>query len=224
MKKSEILFLLITVITALFVSACSKDEDDSSVVVNDNGTTSNGSIFSVIDNNNFYLDYVKYTIEEGHLVVSGYDRDGLSGVVKIVSSITFKGNTYEVLSIRGYVFSNCSNITNVTIGNNVKTIGSHAFAGCSKLKTILFPNSITSVGEYAFDGTEWYNNLSEGLIYVGRTVYSYKGTIPNNTKIKLKDDIVGITAYAFNNCSGLASIEIPNSVKSIGYSAFEFCI
>ncbi|MCH5179252.1 MAG: hypothetical protein J1F13_06180 [Prevotellaceae bacterium] len=37
------------------------------IKLNDDGTTSNGSIFSNIDRRNFYLDHIKYTIEEGVL-------------------------------------------------------------------------------------------------------------------------------------------------------------
>ena len=36
------------------------------IKLNDDGTISNGSIFSNIYRRNFYLDHIKYTIEEGH--------------------------------------------------------------------------------------------------------------------------------------------------------------
>ena len=68
--------------------ACSSDDGDNGsgggggkgnthVVVNENGTTSNGSIFSAIDDKNFYIDYIKYIVEKGHLVVVDYDETGL---------------------------------------------------------------------------------------------------------------------------------------------------
>ena len=100
-KQLRICSMLLLMVISLFsIASCSKDDDDNSetsfvdtkVVVNDDGTTSNGGIFSAIDDKNFYLDYIKYTVEEGHLVVSGYDKAGFKGEAKIVSSITYKQN------------------------------------------------------------------------------------------------------------------------------------
>ena len=87
MKKITIMSLVM--MAMLIIISCSKDDDVTdgnhgndggggspivTVVINEDGTTSNGSTFSVIDEKNFYLDYIKYTIEEGHLIVSGYDQ------------------------------------------------------------------------------------------------------------------------------------------------------
>ena len=44
--------------------------------------------------------------------------------------------------------------------------------------------------------------------------------MPEGTHIDLKEGTLGIARSAFDNCSGLTSITIPNSVTSIGYSAF----
>lgn len=47
--------------------------------------------------------------------------------------------------------------------------------------------------------------------------------MPDDTKIIIKDGTLGITSYAFYNCSGLKSVTIPDSVISIGYGAFYNC-
>ena len=126
MKKAFLYCILLFAAFSLFsMSSCSKDEDDSEptttnkVVIKDDGTTSNGSIFSSVDDKNFYLDYIKYTVEEGHLVVSGYDKAGFKGNAKIASSITYKQNTYEVLGIKDEAFRNCTGLTSITIPNSV---------------------------------------------------------------------------------------------------------
>ena len=128
--------LLLTVLVLPLMFLCSKDDESENdgytlnVVVKEDGTTSNGSIFSAIDDKNYYLDYIKYTVTEGHLAVSGYDRAGFKGDAKIVSGITYKGNTYEVLEIKEYAFSLCENLTSITIPNSVTSISNSAFRCC----------------------------------------------------------------------------------------------
>ena len=107
MNTKELTFMLIAAIMGLFVSSCSEDDEEEvhlSVEIKADGTTSNGSIFSAIDDKNFYLDYVKYTIESGHLEVSDFDKANLKGNVTIPATITYKGTSYNVLSVCDHAF------------------------------------------------------------------------------------------------------------------------
>ena len=107
MKKIKLLSALALVVLVLpLVLSCSKDDESSNiaVVIYDNGKTSNGSTFIAIDGKNFYLDYIKYSITEGYLTVTGYDPAGFKGRANIVSRITYKGYSYEVLSVGDYAF------------------------------------------------------------------------------------------------------------------------
>lgn len=169
--KQKLFYLLAMLPVFSLFSACGGDDEDDDfarpVIVKDDGTTSNGSTFSAIDDKNFYLDYIKYSVEEGHLVVSGYDGAGFKGVAKIVSGITYKGNTYEVLSIRKDAFYECTGLTGVTIPNSVTSIGWEAFSGCTGLTSVTIPNSVTSIGQYAFLGCTGLKD-----VYALRTVAS----------------------------------------------------
>ena len=185
-------------------TACGGDDDEErtdniTIVIKDDGTTSNGSQFAAIDNQNFYLDYVKYSVVEGHLEVTGYDSKGFNGVAKIVSRVTYQGNTLDVLSIGGGAFYDCTNLTSITISNSVTSIGGSAFSGCTSLTSVTISNSVTSIGYRAFSRCTSLTSI----------------TIPNS--------VTSIGVYAFEDCTSLTSITIPNSVTSIGNYAFSGC-
>ena len=131
--------------------------------------------------------YDGYTKPTGSLIIPA----------KVTNSST--SVEYNVTSIGGYAFYECSSLTSVTISNSVTSIGSSAFRGCSGLTTVTIGNSVTSIG-----GSAFYN--CSGLTSV---------TIPNS--------VTSIGGYAFYNCSGLTSVTIPNSVTSIGIGAFNIC-
>ena len=72
---------------------------------------------------------------------------------------------------------------NTKIPGSVTSIGSYACYDCSNLTSITLPNNVMSIGDYAFHGTAWYNNKPDGLIYVGKFAYAYKGIKYEKIKI-----------------------------------------
>ena len=184
------IIMLMVMSLPLMVSCGGDDSEDKKppqkevvVEVNDNGIASNGSTCVIIDDNNFYLDFVKYSVEEGHLVVSGYEKDAFKGIANIPSRISFKENTYVVLAIAEEAFANCKNLTFITIPNSVTSIGGGAFDSCSGLTFINFPNSVRSIGNNAFYGCSKLSSV----------------TIPPS---------VTSIDNSFSSCSGLNSIKV----------------
>ena len=147
---------------------------------------------------------------------------GLTSVT-IGSSVTSIGNS---------AFYGCSGLTSIKIPNSVKSIGNSAFSGCHGLTTVNIPNSVTSIGDNAFSGCK---NLTSVVVESRNSTYDSRDNCnaiietATNTLITgckntiIPNSVTSIGNSAFYGCSGLTSIKIPNSVKSIGNSAFSGC-
>ena len=156
---------------------------------------------------------------------SSYDEysNEYSGSIAIPATVTHNGVAYSVTSIGDEAFFDCSSLTAITIPESVTSIGNYAFSRCRSLTSINIPEGVTSIGGRAFDGTAWYYNLPDGVVYIGKVLYEYKGTMPANSSIEVREGTVSISPYAFDGCSRLAAITIPEGVTSIGDGTFEGC-
>ena len=139
-------------------------------------------------------------------------------------------------SIKNYAFYNCQSIKFVMIGNHVTSIGGAAFCGCSGLTSIEMGNCVTSIGGEAFYGCsgltkvnyldtvdKWveidFENSYSNPTYYANDLY-INNELLTDVKITTADFI---NDYAFYNCQSIKSVEIGESVKYIGSSAFGYC-
>ena len=62
------------------------------------------------------------------------------------------------------VFTGCRNLTSVTIGNGVTTLGNKCFDDCSNanFNSIVIPNSVTTIGRYAFQNCSYLSSVTIG--------------------------------------------------------------
>ena len=193
------------------------------------------------------------TVTGGKIAMNSFS--GCNGL----ESVTI-GNS--VTSIYHGAFENCTNLTSVTIGSGVTSIDSVVFLYCYKLVEVINKSSLTlTEGSYSngyvayyalevHDGESKIVNKNGYLFYtVGGVNYlvNYIGkdtelTLPANynganyvindhafynndkiTKVTIPDSVTSIGSSAFSYCSSLTRVTIGSGVTSIGYYAFAYC-
>ena len=248
--------------------------------VTDIGDEAFGYYFNDIDESEikkvdgFKINYVKNTYGHYYATKNGFsDEDCLltneldDGTLEI-SNYAGNSATYEipgeidgkkVVRIGDYAFSDCTELTSVTIPDSVTDIRWRAFYNCVSLKSVTIPKSVTYIDNYAFgyyyDSDSFETKKIDGfkINYVKNTyghMYALKNGFTDEACLlthELYDGTLEITEYvgnsatyvipseidgkrvtqigydAFNDCTELTSITIPDGVTIIGNSAFSDC-
>ena len=96
-------------------------------------------------------------------------------------------------------FNGCSQLANIRLPKNLKTIGQRAFKDCEKLRQLNLPTGVTSIGNEAFAGCTLLSSF------------------------ELPTGITAIADGTFRGCASITAIDLPISVSSIGSEAFAGC-
>ncbi len=153
-----------------------------------------------------------------------YDRKKVTGIIipegiESISNLSFCGSKITTITIPdsvtsiGYgIFNNCSNLVSVTIGSGVESLGRELFVGCTELADICVSKD-----------NPFYCSDEKGVMFnKEKTVLLY-------TPVKLTGEytvpygVTHIDSTAFNHCTGLEKILIPDSISTIGAGAFFYC-
>ena len=126
-------------------------------------------------------------------------------------------------SIGAFAFVECKKLSEITIPQSVTSVGEYAFSGCENLASVTVSDDLPYVGGRAFEKTKWLNSQPDGVVYIGKSAYGYKGDMPKNTELSLKSGITNISGYAFYEEKNLTSVKIPETVNRIGNWAFLDC-
>ena len=114
-----------------------------------------------------------------------------------------------------------------SIPNNVTSIGKWAFAYRSSLTSITIPNSVTSIGDGAFYGCSALDSIvwnAKNCADVSAIKDApFDGITSQIKSFTFGENVEHIPAYLCYGMDKLTSVTTPNSLKTIGTSAFEGC-
>ena len=155
----------------------------------------------------------------------------------------------NVSSVSGGAFQNCTALRSVRLSDELTELPDHLFDGCASLAEIDMPDRPIAISAFILNGTAYYNDKSKwdrGVLYAdgyliaadktfaSETEYAVKAdtlVIADNAfsnvgystklrKMTLPDGLYRIGQEAFSKLSLLTEINIPDSVRSVGYGAF----
>nr|WP_298762944.1 leucine-rich repeat protein [uncultured Ruminococcus sp.] len=140
-----------------------------------------------------------------------------------------------VTSIADRAFSSCPNLTKITIGANVESVGAYAFSECIAMTDVVFKDSTIdkkTIGNYAFYNCRALSNINFGNAVTSIGDYAFVMT-ESLTSIEFPDSLVRIGNYAFSpysngyggsyieyTTSNLENIKFGSGIKTIGKQAF----
>lgn len=137
-----------------------------------------------------------------------------------------------VTTICNMAFADCSNLTTVTGGKNVKILENAAFKNCTKLTSIgNIGQNLKNLGCIVFENTKWFENQKDGIVYLGKIAYCYKGNMPKNTTLTFKNGTYAVSSEFISEHNSathfeqpnLVKVVLPKSCKFIGSDAFLNC-
>ena len=167
-------------------------------------------------------------------MIDGYPVTAIGDSAFKHSSVAAIALPNSVSTLGDQAFFYCYSLTSMTIPNSVTRIGDGAFGGCSGLTNVTIGEGVTSIGFRAFDACSSLTNIT---VEAANPTYAGTGGVLLNRALTelvqfpaglsggyvIPNSVTSIGASAFADCSSLRNVTIPNSVTSIADVAFGSC-
>jgi len=128
----------------------------------------------------------------------------------------------SIKNIGNNAFSKLS-IKTLILPENIQSIGDNAFSECNALIEITIPEGITSIGIGAFSNCKGLKRVNFNAIACdAKNTNTFLGCDALET-VKFGSKVTRIPDGAFNACVSLTDIQLPLSLKTLGYRSFYGC-
>lgn len=114
------------------------------------------------------------------------------------------------------------NISTINIHSDTKIIANTALSNCKQITELVLPDNLNMIGWGAFALMENLKNIEipKSVNQIGHSAFAYCKTLES---IKLPYQLSTININLFYECSSLKEVEIPINVTTISQSAFLNC-
>ena len=259
MKQTTFTLLLTVLLSMVGLHAYASDIEVDGIYYNFNANTKTAEVtFKGKQDNSYNNEYTGAVVIPSEVTYGG-EKYSVTSIGDLAfsdcSGLTSVTIPNSVTSIGEYAFQYCSGLTSITIGNSVTSIGEFAFFNCKGMTSVTIPNSVTSIGFAAFYACSGLTSVTIGnsvksidssafsgcsgltsiVVESGNTTYDSRDNCnaiietASNTLVAgckntiIPNSVTSIGNSAFSDCYSLTSITIPNSVTSIGELAFYDC-
>lgn len=149
------------------------------------------------------------------------------------------------IKVGEYAFAGCKNLETVVFGEGVTEIPDYAFMNMENVVSVKLPSTLKKIGYRAFDRYGASSiDLPEGLEVISEEAFAnaeltsvkipstvttvgprafYSANKLKNVTFAGGSKIETIGEYAFNHCTALASVSLPNSLKKLENGCFSSC-
>ena len=162
------------------------------------------------------------TIPSSVKAIYGYDEELGAFSYSALESITFAEGS-QLTTIEPYAFFYCESLKSIDLPNSLTTIGDGAFLECYALESVTLGSSVETIGASAFNCAPISSIIIPASVKsIGNWTFADCRALESVTFAE-GSQLTSIGDNAFNTCSALSSITLPNTVTTVGAKAFHYC-
>ena len=176
-------------------------------------------------------------VPEGILEIQDEAFKNCTGLI----SVTLP-ESLDSVTLGNYIFDDCTSLSNVILPQSMKIIPNGLFSSCSSLTDVNLPENLELIetGAFRFTGLTSFTvpqgvtlddfifsgcsdlavfNFSDQTYIPAGTFYLCR----NLTSVLIPDTVTSIGSSAFGKCASLQSIDLPDSITKISRGSFYEC-